>query len=356
MRFPLRDKKVSEKIIHDLKKIRGTYKIMHVCGTHQDTLVRFGLDHLFKKCGIKILQGPGCPICVTTPREIEEGLYLARQGKTIATFGDMLRVPGKSESLKSLREKGCDINIVYGINDAVKLANKKKEVVFMAIGFETTAPSTASTLLEKPPHNFSILNCHRYVPPVLHAVLEIGDISLDGIIQPGHVSAIIGLQPYEFISRDYGIPQVVAGFEPLDLLMGVWMIMQQIKTDDPHVDNEYKRVVKYEGNRKALAIMKEIFTQGDIKWRGFPLIPKSFMALKEKYEKYDARKKYKDVLKELYHQEFKEPKECRCGEVLRGIITSQDCPLFGTKCTPSTPIGPCMVSREGSCNIEYRYR
>ncbi len=356
MSFYLRDKKLSEKIVHDLKKMNQKFQIMHVCGTHQDTIVRFGLHHLFNQCNIKILQGPGCPICVTTPQEIEECLLLARAGKTIATFGDMIRVPGERESLKSLREQGYDINIVYGIHDAVKLAHKKKEVVFMAIGFETTAPSTASILLNNPPPNFSILNCHRYVPQVLQHIMKQGDIQLDGIIEPGHVSAIIGVHPYEFLSRAYGIPQVVTGFEPVDLLMGVWMIIQQIRKNTARVENEYSRVVKYEGNIKALAIMKKIFTPGDIKWRGFPVIPNSFMALREEFWEYDARIKYEDLLQELSNQELKEPPGCRCGEVLRGIISSHECPLFGKQCTPLTPVGPCMVSREGSCNIEYRYR
>jgi len=356
MSFYLRDKKISEKIIQDLKKLKQNFQIMHVCGTHQDTLVRFGLNHLFQQCNIKILQGPGCPICVTTPREIEECLFLAREGITIATFGDMVRVPGEQESLKSLREQGYDVNIVYGIHDAVKLAHKKKEVVFMAIGFETTAPSTASILLNNPPSNFSILNCHRYVPPVLQYIMKQGDIQLDGIIEPGHVSAIIGVHPYEFLSHTYGIPQVVTGFEPVDLLMGVWMIIQQIKRNIARVENEYSRVVKYEGNSKALAIMKKVFTPKDIKWRGFPVIPGSFMALREEFRGYDARIRYEDVLQEISTRELKEPPGCRCGDVLRGIISSHECPLFGTQCTPRTPVGPCMVSQEGSCSIEYRYK
>jgi hydrogenase expression/formation protein HypD len=311
---------------------------------------------LFNQCNIKIIQGPGCPICVTTPREIEECLLLAKQGKTIATFGDMVRVPGEHESLASLREQGYDINIVYGIHDAVKLTHKKKEVVFMAIGFETTAPSTASILVNKPPENFSILNCHRFVPPALESIMEQGDVAIDGIIEPGHVSAIIGVHPYDFLSHRYNVPQVVTGFEPVDLLMGVWMVIQQIKNNEARVENEYSRVVKDEGNIKAVSIMNEVFTPGDIRWRGFPRIPKSSMVLKKEYEKFDARKKYEDILQDISTRKLREPPGCRCGEVLRGIISSKECPLFGTHCTPRTPVGPCMVSREGSCNIEYRYK
>lgn len=355
MTFRLRDKKISEKIVQDLQKMEMDIQIMHVCGTHQDTLVRFGLQHLLTDCGIKIIQGPGCPVCVTTPREIEECLSLAREGITIATFGDMVRVPGEKESLKSLREKGCDIHIVYGISDAVELA-EKKETVFMAIGFETTAPATASVLVEKPPEGFSILNCHRYVPPALQAIVEMGDLRIDGLIEPGHVSTIIGLKPYQFLSEKHGIPQVVTGFEPLDLLMGVWMLAKQIDAGVARIDNEYSRAVQYEGNLKALAVLHEVFGRGDIPWRGFPNIPDSFMALKNEFEEYDARRKYGDILEDIALKDFSEPEGCRCGEVLRGVLSSPECPLFGTACTPANPIGPCMVSIEGSCNIEYRYR
>jgi hydrogenase expression/formation protein HypD len=269
----------------------------------------------------------------------------------------MIRVPGEKNSLQSMRAEGYDVRIVYGIEDAVSIAekNKDKNVVFMAVGFETTAPTTASVLLNKPPDNFSIVSCHRTIPPALKAILDMGEIKVDGLIEPGHVSTIIGTKPYEFISKDYGVPQVVAGFEPLDILMGVWMLVEQIKKGEASVRNEYTRVVHDEGNVKAKEVMKEVFREGDRKWRGFPVIPTSSLELRKEFEGYEARKRYEDELEEIKDKEFKEPEGCRCGELLRGLLTPQECPLFGTSCTPDSPVGPCMVSIEGSCNIEYRY-
>jgi hydrogenase expression/formation protein HypD len=256
-----------------------------------------------------------------------------------------------------LRAEGCGIYPVYGIEDAIRIANKNsnKEVVFMAIGFETTAPTTASILLKDPPSNFSVLSCHRLIPPVLKAILEMGELRIDGLIEPGHVSVIIGLNPYRFISKDYKIPQVVAGFEPMDLLIGVWMLAEQIEKGEAKVENEYTRAVKEEGNLKAREAIQKVFELKDTEWRGFPVIPKSGLKLKQKFEKYDAEKKFEEELIELKSKEFSEPRGCRCGELLRGLITPAKCPLFGRKCTPSHPVGPCMVSREGSCSIEFKY-
>ena len=354
--FRFRDKRTAEIILEKLKRMDLNIKLMHVCGTHQDTLVRFGLDPLLKKAGVEIKQGPGCPVCVTTPREIEEIMLLAKKDKIITVFGDMVNVPGEKHSLQDMQSQGHDVRIVYGIEDAVNIAQKKKkEVVFMGIGFETTIPSTASSLLNSPPENFSVLSCHRLIPPALKAILEMGEIHLDGLIEPGHVSTIIGTEPYRFLSDEYGIPQVIAGFEPLDLLMGVYMLARQIENKEAKVENEYTRLVKKEGNEKAVKMMKEVFEEHDVGWRGFPIIPNSGLQLKKKFEECDARKKFEEELLELKGKEFKEPEGCRCGEVLRGIISSDECPLFGTVCTPQNPIGPCMVSSEGSCNIMLKY-
>ncbi|MCK4366239.1 MAG: hydrogenase formation protein HypD [Thermoplasmatales archaeon] len=356
--FSLKDKKLANDIVSKIKKLDVNLKFMHVCGTHQDSLVKHGLDALLKKCGVEIGQGPGCPVCVTTPREIEEMLILARAGKTVTSFGDMINVPGETESLRSMRTEGCDVRTVYGIEDAVEIAqnNPDKDVVFMAVGFETTAPTTASVLLKNPPDNFSILCCHRTVPEALEAIIKMGEIKIDGLIEPGHVSTIIGSKPYEFLSKDYKVPQVIAGFEPIDILMGAWMLVQQIEKGEAFVQNEYTRVVHAEGNVKAQQAIKDVFEQGDIKWRGFPVIPKSSLDLRSKFDKYDARKKFEDDLVELKGKEFTEPDGCRCGELLRGLVSPFECPLFGQACTPATPVGPCMVSIEGSCNIEYRYK
>ncbi|MCX6663783.1 MAG: hydrogenase formation protein HypD [Euryarchaeota archaeon] len=355
--FSLRDKHLADDIVSHIKKAKVNLKFMHVCGTHQDTLVKHGLDVLLQKCGIEIGQGPGCPVCVTTPKEIEEILVLAKEGKTIATFGDMTRVPGEHFSLQQMKTDGYDVRTVYGIEDALLLAekHKDKEVVFMAVGFETTAPTTASVLLRDPPSNFSVLCCHRLIPPALLAILDMGEIKIDGFIEPGHVSTIIGVKPYEFISNNYHIPQVITGFEPIDLLMGTWMLVRQIQQGKAEVENEYTRAVKPEGNRKAQQIMKQVFEPADVKWRGFPVILQSGLMLRKKYVQYDARKKYEEELSELTEKEFTEPVGCLCGDVLRGLISSKECPLFGRQCTPDNPVGPCMVSSEGNCNIQYRY-
>ena len=355
--FSLKDKKLADEIVSKIKKQNVKLKFMHVCGTHQDTLVKNGLDDLLKKCGIEIGQGPGCPVCVTTQKEIEEMLQLARAGKIVTSFGDMINVPGEIQSLRSMKAEGFDVRTVYGIEDAVNIAqkNKDKEVVFMAVGFETTAPTTASVLLKNPPDNFSILSCHRTIPEALKAIIEMGEIKIDGLIEPGHVSTIIGTKPYEFLSKDYKVPQVVAGFEPIDILMASWMLVEQIKNNTALVQNEYTRVVHKEGNIKAIDAIEKVFEKDDIKWRGFPIIPKSSLRLRSSFEKYDARRKYEDDLIDLQNKVFHEPAGCRCGELLRGLVTPFECPLFGQACTPETPVGPCMVSIEGSCNIEYRY-
>ncbi|MBU0496653.1 MAG: hydrogenase formation protein HypD, partial [Candidatus Thermoplasmatota archaeon] len=354
--FKLRDKNLAGTIIEKLQGSSTSYTFMHVCGTHQDALVKNGLDKLFEKVGIIVIQGPGCPVCVTSPTEIEEVIYLANQGITVATFGDMIRVPGASSSLQHERSKGCDIQTVYSIEDAVQhaIAHQDKEVVFMAVGFETTAPTTAIAIQSQPPDNFSILCCHRTMPAALKAILDMGERKIDGFIQPGHVSTIIGTHPYEFISTDYHVPQVIAGFEPLDILMGVWLLVQQHTKGTAEVKNEYTRVVHPEGNLKALQVLNSVFQPCDMKWRGFPIIKGSGLELKSTYRRYDARKRYKDLLTHIPSDEFTEPPGCRCGELLRGLCTPHECPLFAKKCTPDTPIGACMVSVEGSCNIEYR--
>ena len=355
--FSLRDKELADNIISQITKAKMHLRFMHVCGTHQDTLVKHGLDVLLQNCGVEIGQGPGCPVCITTPKEIEEILVLAKEGKTITTFGDMIRVPGVTSSLQQMKTEGCDIRTVYSIEDALFFAekHKNKEVVFMAVGFETTAPTTAAVLLRNPPLNFSVLCCHRLIPPALQAILQMGEIKINGFIEPGHVSTIIGVKPYEFISKDYHIPQVIAGFEPIDLLMGAWMLVRQIQQGKAEVENEYIRAVKPQGNKKAQQIIRQVFEPVDVKWRGFPTIPHSGLRLRKKYASYDARKRYEDDLKDLAEEEFAEPVGCLCGDVLRGLISSKECPLFGCQCTPDNPVGPCMVSSEGNCNIQYRY-
>lgn len=355
--FELRNGELASKIVEKIRSKNIKARFMHVCGTHQDTLVRHGLMPLLEKANIEIRQGPGCPVCVTTPKEVEEAKALACAGKTLTIFGDMAHVPGADgKSIADMQSGGADIRIIYGAGDAVNIAaSTDKDVVFMAVGFETTAPTTAAVLLSQPPENLSFLSCHRVVPPALKAIVESGEVALDGLIQPGHVSTIIGTEPYKFLSEKYGVAQVIAGFEPLDLLMGCLMLVEQLEKGEGYVRNEYERVVKDEGNPKALAAMDAVFEPTDVVWRGFPVILGSGLDLKPEYENHDARKLFADELADVHNREYPEPAGCRCGDVLRGVITSQECPLFGNACNPDTPIGACMVSREGSCNIEYRY-
>jgi len=355
--FRLRDRDLAEKILSKISSMNLRLTLMHVCGTHQDTLVRFGLSDGLKKAGVDVRQGPGCPICVTLPQEIDEILALARTGKTVAAFGDAIRVPGSSGSMLEVKGEGADVRIVYGIDDAIDIARREreKEIVFFAIGFETTAPTTAAALLSRPPENFSVLSTHRIIPPALKAIAEMGEIKLHGLIQPGHVSTIIGTRPYQFLSDRYGIAQVVTGFEPIDLLMGVYMLAKQNAENRAEVENEYKRVVRPEGNPKALEIMDRVFMAADVAWRGFPVMPKSRLDLRDEFAAWDARKRFASLIETIDYSKYEEPKGCRCGELLRGLATPEDCSLFGKKCTPNSPVGPCMVSREGSCNITYKY-
>ncbi len=354
--FRLRDKKMAETLIDKIQEADVDLKIMHVCGTHQDTLVRFGLEDMLKESGIRIIQGPGCPVCVTTPREVQEIITLAENGITMTVFGDMIKVPGEKRSLMHAKEEGGDVRVVYGIDDAVEMAeDTDKPVVFMSIGFETTTPSTASVLARGAPDNFFVLCCNRVIPPALEAIINMGELDLHGLIEPGHVSTIIGTRPYEFISREHGIPQVIAGFEPLDVLMAVHMLVKQVKEGRAEVENEYDRVVKTEGNPEAQRLVEQVFRRVDTDWRGFPVIPDSGLELRDEYARHDARMEFSHLLEEVRTRAYRERDDCLCGEVLRGITEPRECLLFGKGCTPGDPVGPCMVSREGSCNIAFRY-
>ncbi len=355
--FRYRNEEVAREIIGSIGRTGRKLRFMHVCGTHQDTLVRFGVDSMLKEVGVEIRQGPGCPVCVTTSNEIAEAIALADHGITLTVFGDMLKVPTPIGSLTDAKSRGGDVRIVYSVEDAVKLAHDcpGKNVVFMAIGFETTSPTTAAVMVEKLPSNFSVLSCHRLLPPALEAILSMGEFTLDGLIEPGHVSAIIGLRPYNVFSERYRIPQVVAGFEPLDLLMAAHMLVRQVEEGRAEVENEYSRLVKPEGNQRAVRLLEQVFTPVDRAWRGFPVIPQSAYELRDEYVEHNARAVYEDILRDREPVK-EESKGCRCGEMLRGIIDSEQCPAFGRGCTPKYPMGPCMVSREGGCNIAYRYR
>ncbi len=345
-----RDRDMATRVVDAIREIapKRPLKLMHVCGTHEFAIVHHGLRDLLPE-NIELISGPGCPVCVTAAREIDEAVELAKREKLVTTFGDMFRVPGSSTSLADAKTDGADVRIVYGIADAVKTARKNptREVIHIAIGFETTAPTTAAEILRKPPENFSLLTCHRLIPPAMEFLLNSGESKIDGFICPGHVSTIIGSKPYNPISKRFKVPQVVAGFEPIDVLLGVLMLLRQIKDGRAEVENQYTRAVRPEGNEVAQRKMREVFEVVDKPWRGFPVIPQSALKLREGFERYDARKRFDIEVGEA--PEF--AAGCRCGEVLRGLIKPPECPLFLEACTPDSPHGPCMVSFEGTCSV-----
>ena len=344
-------KNLSREIVKRIENISRPVKIMHVCGSHEHTIMQHGIRSLIPE-EVEVVAGPGCPVCCVPSREVDECIYLAKKGVIITTFGDMLRVPGATGSLSDAKADGADIRVVYGVNNAVEIAKKTdKEVVFMAAGFETTAPTTASEIVSGPPDNFSVLSCHRLIPPALKFLIESGEVNLNALIEPGHVSTIIGTRPYEIFSEKYGVPQVVAGFNPFDVLIAIYMILKQIKEGKAQVQNEYKRAVREEGNVKAQKLLEEVFYIKTREWRGFPKIPDSVYEIRDDFSPFNAREKF----------DIKVPKSpdvvtgCICGPILRGVARPEECKLFREECNPLNPIGACMVSKEGTCNIAYRY-
>ena len=317
---------------------------MHICGTHEAAIARHGIRSLLPE-NLKIVMGPGCPVCITPQGEIDAALELVEKGFIIATYGDLLRVPGSKGSLES---SGGDVRVVQGVHKAVEIAEgTDKEVVFISVGFETTAPTVAATLLTSPPANFSILSCHRLVPPAMKWLLDQGEANLNGFILPGHVCTVMGYIDYE----QFPVPQVVAGFEPEDILLGLLMLVEQVREGAHRIDNAYPRAVCREGNIKAKKVMYDVFEPSDVEWRGFPVIPKSGLRLKSEFSQYDAQKKFG-----LRFRHVSKHSACICDKVLRGISQPSDCKLFDSVCTPRTPIGPCMVSHEGACKIWHTYR
>lgn len=346
-----RDRKKAKKISSKIKQVSESLeevKLMNVCGTHEMSIVKSGIRDLIPK-NIKLIAGPGCPVCVTPAEEIDRSIELARDGKIVTTFGDMYRVPGSSSSLADAKTEGSEVEIVYSISDSVDTAreNPDREVIHVAIGFETTAPTTAAELLQDPPENFSVIVSHRVMPPIMEYLLSSGETDIDGYICPGHVSTIIGSEPYRPLSEKFGVPQVIAGFEPLDVLLSVLMLLQQIRDEKHEVENEYERFVKPEGNLEAKRQMSEVFETTDDIWRGFPEIQNSKLRLRKEFVSHDASEKF-DVQIEG-GRDFAEG--CRCGEVLKGLISPPECPLFMKACTPESPKGPCMVSVEGTCSV-----
>ncbi len=326
-------------------------RFMHVCGTHENTITRYGIRSMIPD-SIRVIPGPGCPVCVTSTSEIDQAIEIASRGTTVYTYGDMFGVPGTRSSLKQARAQGARVRVVYSLSDAIKISRESEEPgVFFAIGFETTAPTTASAVLSGVPEGFSFLVAHRLIPPALTSLLDMGRIELDGLICPGHVSTIIGANAYRVFAEKYGIPVAISGFEPLDVILSLVDLVRQHKEGAPRVFNEYSRCVRPEGNRRALEMMSEVFEVRDAEWRGIGTLPMSGLGLRDGYADLDAARIYR--VKTNSRQSM--PPGCRCSEVLLGTCSPTECPLFGSACTPARPVGPCMVSGEGTCRIWFQY-
>jgi hydrogenase expression/formation protein HypD len=332
------------------------YKVMEVCGGHTHSIYKYGVDDLLPP-NVELVHGPGCPVCVIPMGRVDDGIAVARNPEVIFTcFGDMLRVPGAHGTLLDAKAEGADVRMVYSPLDALRIAreNPERVVVFFAIGFETTAPSTALTLRrarDEGLENFLCLCNHVTIVPPLRALLESPDLQLDGFIGPGHVATVVGARPFEFIPGDYEKPIVISGFEPLDLLQSVQMIMRQLAEGRCEVENQYSRVVPYEGNLAALRAMAEVFElRPHFEWRGLGFISQSALRLSDTYRAFDAEARYA-----VPGVRVADPKACQCGEVLKGVIKPWECKVFGSACTPEHAIGTCMVSPEGACAAYYTY-
>ncbi len=332
------------------------YKLMEVCGGHTHSIYKYGIDDLLPE-NVELVHGPGCPVCVIPMGRVDDGIAIAHEPGVIFTcFGDMMRVPGSESTLLEAKAEGADVRMVYSPLDALRIAreNPDREVVFFAIGFETTAPSTALTLKRAKAEgirNFSVICNHVTIVPPLRALLDSPDLRLDGFIGPGHVCTIVGGRPFEFIPADYGKPIVIAGFEPLDVLQAILMILRQLGDGRCEVENEYTRVVPWEGNLAALRVLSEVFAlRPHFEWRGLGFISQSGLRLSDEYADWDAELRFATP-----GVRIADPKACQCGEVLKGVIKPWECKVFGTACTPERPIGTCMVSSEGACAAYYNY-
>lgn len=353
-----RDPRLAKSLIEALRHrsfSKPRIRLMEICGTHTVAIFRSGLRQLLPPA-IRLISGPGCPVCVTADEDIDRAIWLARQpGVTITTFGDLVRVPGSASSLHVERSRGADVRIVYSSLDALEIArqNPDRQVVFIGIGFETTAPTIAAAVKQASAsgvENFSVFSVHKLLPPAMRALLDAREINLDGFLCPGHVSIVIGAGAYREVVENYRVPCVVTGFEPLDILQGISMLVDQIEGGRAEVENAYRRVVSWEGNVAAREIIDEIFEPADSTWRGIGPIPKSGLAFRAEWKRFDACSRFS-----MPEIRVREHPGCRCGEVLRGVLTPPQCGLFRKVCTPQNPRGPCMVSGEGTCGAYYRY-
>ncbi len=336
-------------------------RLMEFCGGHTHAILRFGIPALLPDT-VELRSGPGCPVCVTSAIDLDHAIALARVPEVVlTTFGDMMRVPGSHTSLAEAKANGADVRVVYSPLDALQVAyqNPDRPVVFLGVGFETTAPMVASAVLtaeDRGLENFTIFSTHKLTPPATLAILDAGNVALDGVIGPGHVTTVIGSDAWRFLPDAYQIGCAIAGFEPLDLLRAILALVTMIEQDTPEVNNAYPRSVKPEGNVPAQQAMERVFEIADAPWRGFGTIPASGLRVRERYARFDAAHVFSVVDPGRADvPPSREPPGCRCGDVLRGELTPPECALFATACTPQSPIGPCMVSAEGACAAYYRY-
>lgn len=342
--------------IHEVSRSIGRpVRLMEVCGTHTVAIFRHGIRSLLPE-RLSLLSGPGCPVCVTSAGDIEAAIDLAKnRGVVLTTFGDMMRVPGRNQSLGEARAEGADVRVVYSPLDALGIAaeNRDRDIVFFATGFETTSPLTAATVYEaeqRGTENFYLYSVHKLVPPALRALMSSGEVKVDGFILPGHVSTIIGSRPYGFLADEYKKPAVITGFKAQDILEGILMLLEQIVSGEPGVQIQYTSVVREEGNPKALSMIRKVFETADAQWRGIGIIPQSGLRFGTEFSKRDAVKRFG-----IEPPQIEEPPACSCGDVLKGIKLPTACSLFGKRCRPETPVGACMVSTEGSCAAYYKY-
>jgi hydrogenase expression/formation protein HypD len=352
-----RDSAIAKKLIEKIKTAsKHDIRLMEVCGTHTVSIFRSGIRSMLPRT-ISLLSGPGCPVCVTDQKEIDAFIELARiDDLIVTTFGDLMRVPGTKSSLLKQRAEGRDIRIVYSTFDALEIARKnpEKKVVFLGVGFETTAPTIAAAIYsaaETGVHNFSVISTHKMVPPALEALMAFENVQIDGFILPGHVSVIIGLNAYRAFYNRYQIPCVIAGFEPADILQAIGRLVELIESGKPALENAYQRAVTAGGNTKAQKLLEDVFKPADVSWRAIGVISQSGLKIRKKYERYDA-----ETLFDIRVTDSADPKGCACGEILIGIKTPPECPLYKTVCTPIDPVGPCMVSTEGTCAAYYKYQ
>jgi hydrogenase expression/formation protein HypD len=346
----------AQRLISAIRKAAGDTPMvfMEVCGTHTMAIARNGIRSILPE-NIRLISGPGCPVCVTPNHTVDHAIAMARSpGLMVTTFGDMMKVPGSSASLDLVHAQGGDVRIVASTLEAMALAERfpDRKVVFLGIGFETTAPTVAASLMEAKRRrmlNFSVLTAHKVMPPAMRAI-STGDVKIDGYICPGHVSTIIGSKPYTFLAEEFGIGCVVSGFEPLDILQSILMLARQIRREEPAVEIQYSRAVKPEGNPTAQEVLGAVFSSCDSAWRGIGSIPGSGLTIRQEYGEWDAETQI-----DVDVEPTREPKGCLCGQVLQGRVLPSECRHFGKDCTPGNPVGPCMVSSEGTCAAYYKY-